>query len=63
MTMATLGGMMGPITDEAPVMPVLKLRGYFWSCMARISRAPRPAASATAVPDMPAKIILARTLT
>ena len=31
--------------------------------MARISTTPRPAASATAEPDMPAKIMLAMTLT
>ena len=58
-----LGGMIGPRMEEAPVIPMVMRIGYLASSMALISMLPRPAASAIAVPDMPAKIMLPTTLT
>ena len=54
---------MGPIVAEAAVTAAAKGRGYPSSVMALISMVPRPAASATAEPDIPAKITLPMTLT
>jgi len=54
---------MGPRIEEAPVTPMVSRMGYPASRMALISTVPSPAASAAAVPDMPAKIMLATTLT
>ena len=55
--------MIGPSVADAAVMPTANSVGYPWSCIALISIVPRPPASATAVPDMPAKITLPMTLT
>ena len=60
-TRLMLGGMIGPIPDEAAVMATENPLSQPASFIALISRAPRPPASAIAEPDMPAKIILART--
>ena len=63
MTKGTLGGMIGPMSEEEAVTPIVKSSSYPASRMALISTAPRPPASATADPDMPAKIMLPSTLT
>ena len=55
--------MIGPMVDEAAVMPTANLASYLASRIALISIAPRPPASATAAPDMPAKITDAPTFT
>jgi hypothetical protein len=55
--------MIGPIVDEAAVTPTAKSASYFASRIALISIAPRPPASATAAPDIPAKITEAPTFT
>ena len=47
--------MMGPRTADAAVMAQEKSSSYPTSRMASISMFPRPPASATAVPDIPAK--------
>ena len=54
--------MIGPIVAAAAVSPAAMSIGYFASRMALISTVPKPPASATAEPDMPAKIIDATTL-
>ncbi len=51
------------MVEDAAVMPTAKPASYFASRIALISMAPRPPASATAAPDMPAKITLAPMLT
>ena len=56
MTNGSDGGMMGPSVAEAAVTPTENSLLYPWSRIALISIVPRPAASAIAVPDMPAKI-------
>ena len=53
---------MGPMTEDAAVTAPEKSSSYPFLVMASISMAPRPPASATAEPDMPAKIMLATTL-
>ena len=63
MTMATLGGIMGPIMAEATVTAALKSAWYPSFFMAGINTDPRAAVSAVAEPDMPAKIMLANMLT
>ena len=50
------GGITGPMVEEPAVMPALKRWGKPASSMAFISIMPRPAASATAAPDMPEKM-------
>ena len=61
-TIGSDGGMIGPIVAAAAVRPAAMPIGYLASRIARISTTPRPPASATADPDMPAKIIDAMTL-
>ena len=56
-----LGGMMGPMVEEAAVTAAENSRSKPSFSMARISIVPRPAASATAEPLIPAKTMLART--
>ena len=63
MTSGMEGGMTGPMVDEAAVMAAENFHSYPLSFMAFISIMPSPAASATAAPDMPEKIMLAMTLT
>ena len=60
--MGMLGGMIGPMVDEDTVTAAANSFRYPWSVMALISTMPSPPASATADPDIPAKIMLARTL-
>ena len=57
-----LGGMIGPIVDEAAVTAAEKSASYPSSTIALISIGPTPALSATADPLIPEKIILATTL-
>ncbi len=61
--MGTLGGIMGPITDDAAVIAAEKFLSYPPFSIIGISRDPKAAASATAEPLIPAKSILAITLT
>jgi hypothetical protein len=61
--MGVLGGMMGPSTDDARVMPVENSRSYPLSIIPCISTLPSPLMSATALPDMPANRRLAKMLT
>jgi len=61
--MITLGGMIGPMIAEAAVTAAEKAGSKPRSRMARTSTVPRPAASAWATPDIPAKIMLAAMLT
>ena len=63
MTMGTLGGMIGPTTDEAAVTATEKSSSYPSSTMAGISMLPRLHTSAMAVPDMPANTMLATIFT
>ena len=62
-TRRMLGGMIGPSVEEAAVTQQEKSLSNPFSFMALISMAPRPPASDTAVPDMPAKITLDRIFT
>ena len=62
-TIQMLGGMMGPIIAEDAVTAALKAGSYPSSFMALISTFPKPDVSASPEPDMPAKIMLATTLT
>jgi hypothetical protein len=62
MTMGILGGMIGPMVEDAAVIAAENPMSKPSSRMALISMVPRPPASAMAAPDMPAKIMLARTL-
>ena len=55
--------MIGPSVEEAAVTQQEKSLSNPFSFMALISMAPRPPASDTAVPDMPAKITLDRIFT
>ena len=55
--------MIGPMVADTAEMVAANLALYPSLIMARISITPRPAASATAEPDMPAKIMLPMTLT
>ena len=48
--------MIGPSVADAAVTPTACSTGYPWSFMALISIVPMPAASASAVPDMPEKM-------
>ncbi len=48
---------------EAAVVAAANFRSYPWSVMALISICPRPTASETAEPVMPAKIMLPMILT
>ena len=57
------GGMIGPMVEDAAVTAAEKSTSYPASRIALISILPSPPASATADPDMPAKIMLAMTLT
>ena len=57
-----LGGNIGPITEEAAVTAPEKSSRYPFLVIASISMVPRPPASAAALPDMPAKMILATIL-
>ena len=50
------GGITGPIVDDAAVMAAENSSSNPASFMALISMDPRPAASATAAPDMPEKM-------
>ena len=61
--MPVLGGMIGPRHEEAPVMAAEKSSSKPASFMALSSMAPIPPVSASALPDMPAKITLQNTLT
>ena len=61
--MMTDGGMMGPTMAEAAVTAAEKAGSKPRRRISRISTVPRPAASACATPDMPAKTRLAATLT
>ncbi len=63
MIMGMLGGMMGPMTEEAAVMAAEKPLSYPDFSIMGISRDPRAAASATADPLMPAKSMLPTTFT
>ena len=63
MTNGMDGGKMGPITAEAAVIAHEKGMSYPSFFICEISRTPRPDASATALPVMPAKISEARMLT
>ena len=62
MTIGSEGGMMGPMVAAAAVMAAAVSGLYPALRMARISIAPEPAASATAEPTIPAKIMLVRML-
>ena len=62
-TIGMLGGSIGPIADDARVMPTAKFVSYPFFRMALTSIDPRPATSAKTDPDIPAKIRLANTLT
>ena len=57
------GGMMGPMVEDAAVMPAANSVSNPSSFMALISMVPRPAASATAEPLMPANTTDARIFT
>lgn len=61
-TMATEGGISGPITLDEAVIPAEKDFFYPALFIIFISIAPRPPVSPTAVPDMEANIMLATTL-
>jgi hypothetical protein len=58
-----LGGIIGPIVEDAKVMALENSRSYPFFVIPLISMVPNAPRSATALPDMPAKIILAKTLT
>jgi hypothetical protein len=62
-TMITDGGMMGPMIAEVAVTAAAKAGSKPSRFISSISMIPRPAASACAVPDMPAKIIDPSTFT
>ncbi len=62
-TKGMLGGMIGPMVEEAAVTAALKRRENPALVMASSSTIPIPAASATAAPDIPAKIMLLTTFT
>ena len=56
--------MIGPMTDETAVSAAAKLGGYLPSRVISVCISlPEPAASASAEPDMPAKMMLCTTLT
>lgn len=54
-TNGMLGGITGPMVEEAAVIPARRCDQPA-SSMAFISMTPRPAASATAAPDIPEKM-------
>jgi hypothetical protein len=58
-----LGGITGPTIAEAAVIPAVNRSGYPAARIALTSTWPRPPMSATATPDMPAKIMLPTTFT
>ena len=58
-----LGGMIGPMVEDAAVTQQEKSLSNPCSFIALISIAPRPPASDTAVPDIPAKITLDKMFT
>ena len=62
-TMMTDGGMIGPTMADAALHAAAKAASKPSFFIALISTVPRPAASACATPDMPAKIRLAKMLT
>ena len=62
MIMGTLGGMIGPTVEAAAVIAAAKLIGYPSFFMPGIITAPIDAASATAVPEIPANNIDPATL-
>ena len=56
--------MIGPITEDAAVRAAAKAGVYWPSCVISACMIlPRPAASASAEPDIPAKMMLCTTLT
>ena len=57
------GGMIGPMVEDAAVTPTARWSLYPRSRIALTSIVPSPPASATAAPDMPAKMTDAITLT
>ena len=58
-----LGGIMGPITEEAAVIAAEKSRGYPLFSISGMKTRPMAEVSATAEPDSPAKITEAQILT
>ena len=58
-----LGGIMGPMTDEAAVMAADISRGYPRFSISGMNTRPMAEVSATADPESPAKITDAHTLT
>jgi len=62
-TMGMLGGMTIPIVEEMAVTATEYGRGYLSSIMWGMRILPMPAVSATAEPEIPAKIMLARMFT
>jgi len=62
-TRGTLGGIIGPMVEEAAVTAAANSGGYPSFFIASISIAPNPAASAVAAPVIPAKMMLASTFT
>ena len=63
MTRGILGGKIGPTVADAAVTAEAKAPEKPFSFMARISICPRPPTSASAAPDIPEKIRLAKMLT
>src|SRR5690554_3711556 len=63
MTILTLGGMIGPITEEAAGTAVLKFQSYPPLIIEAVSTEPKAEVSETALPVMPANRTLARMLT
>ena len=62
-TIGMLGGKIGPMAEEARVMPTANRVSYPFCRMALTSMDPRPATSARTDPDIPAKMRLANTFT
>jgi hypothetical protein len=58
-----LGGIMGPIAEDAKVIALENSGSYPFFVIPSISMVPKAPRSATALPDIPAKIILAKTFT
>ena len=63
MSIATLGGMIGPITADPAMTEETKPPGYPWRTMAGASIEPMAAHSASATPVTPAKSMLVSTTT
>ena len=63
MIIGMLGGMMGPMVEDAAVMAAEKSSSYPSSAMAGMRTDPMAEVSATAAPVTPAKNMLATTLT